>query len=184
MPGRRRRRSHDLGLFGFAEHWPPFRITPKGGTIGRGNVRGEGAGARRTKVGFSSSPASPASRPYQATTYVGTFGLACVTPASRPPIIAFRSRLATGAAMGPKPDQGKWVFLRHLRHPFSGQQPYLVTRAFEPPTGRPAGSPIPAPGCTQIPRAPFKRRPHLRGGWGRRPEGDAPRPEAGALGAR
>ncbi|MGO9463820.1 MAG: hypothetical protein ACLQVF_06650, partial [Isosphaeraceae bacterium] len=43
-----------------------------------------------------SSPASPASRPYQATTYVGTFGLVIVTPSSRsgsrPPIIAFRYR--------------------------------------------------------------------------------------------
>jgi len=30
----------------------------------------------------------------------------------------------------------------------------------------------------------FKRRSQLRGGWGRRPKGDAPRSEAGALGAR
>jgi len=30
----------------------------------------------------------------------------------------------------------------------------------------------------------FKRRSQLRGGWGRRPEGDAPRSEAGVLGAR
>src|SRR5208282_975100 len=28
----------------------------------------------------------------------------------------------------------------------------------------------------------FKRRSQLRGGWGRRPKGDAPRSEAGALG--
>ena len=30
----------------------------------------------------------------------------------------------------------------------------------------------------------FKRRSQLRGAWGRRPKGDAPRSEAGALGAR
>jgi len=30
----------------------------------------------------------------------------------------------------------------------------------------------------------FKRRSQLRGGWGRRPKGDAPRSAAGALGAR
>src|SRR5271157_2817334 len=30
----------------------------------------------------------------------------------------------------------------------------------------------------------FKRRSQLRGGWGRRPKGDAPRSESGALGAR
>ncbi len=57
------------------------------------SIRGRG---RRRKLGFSSSPASPASRPYQATTYVGTFGLVIVTPssrsASRPPIIAFRHK--------------------------------------------------------------------------------------------
>jgi hypothetical protein len=33
-------------------------------------------------------------------------------------------------------------------------------------------------------RAWFKRRSQLRGGWGRRPKGDAPRSAAGALGAR
>ena len=30
----------------------------------------------------------------------------------------------------------------------------------------------------------FKSRLYLRGGWGRRPEGDAPRSEASVLGAR
>ncbi len=62
-----------LQLLGCAAHWPLLRITVKGGTIGRVNARGEGAGGGRMKVGFSSSPSSPASRPYQATTYVGTF---------------------------------------------------------------------------------------------------------------
>ena len=47
----------------------------------------------------------------------------------------------------------------------------LFWKRFAAKTAQPAG-------------AWFKSRLHLRGGWGRRPEGDAPRSEASALGAR
>ncbi len=89
------------------DHRPPFRTTIKGGTIGRDQARAEGehiqthetgrvcvnlaakegrigrtdarsdgGRGRRRKLGFSSSPAS---RPYQATTYASALRIACVT---------------------------------------------------------------------------------------------------------